>query len=214
VKLLLDTLLILLVLTNFRLLGSSRLAACIQTMAIQALILGAVPVVLLASHLTALVVAFAVLTVSVKGLVLPWLLRRAARESGTQRELEPLIGFTPSVLLGAVLLGASFWLARPLMQGMPPGGKLIPIVALFTILTGLLMIVSRRKALTQVLGYLAMENGVYAFGAALAVEEPLLLEMGVLLDVLVAVFVMGIAIYHISREFDHIDTDQLSVLKD
>ena len=86
--------------------------------------------------------------------------------------------------------------------------------ALFTILTGLLIIVSRRKALTQVVGYLAMENGVYAFGAALAVEEPLLVEMGVLLDVFVAVFVMGITIYQINREFDHIDTDRLSELKD
>jgi len=65
----------------------------------------------------------------------------------------------------------------------------------------------------QTLGYLAMENGIYAFGLAFAVEEPLLVEMGVLLDVFVAVFVMGIAIYHISREFDHIDTDRLSALR-
>ena len=75
-------------------------------------------------------------------------------------------------------------------------------------------IVSRRKAIMQTLGYLAMENGIYAFGLAFAVEEPLLVEMGVLLDVFVAVFVMGIAIHHISREFDHIDTDRLSALKD
>ena len=66
----------------------------------------------------------------------------------------------------------------------------------------------------QTLGYLAMENGIYAFGLAFAVEEPLLVEMGVLLDVFVGVFVMGIAIHHISREFDHIDTDRLSELKD
>jgi len=85
--------------------------------------------------------------------------------------------------------------------------------ALFTTLTGLMIIVSRRKALTQVVGYLVMENGVYAFGAALAVQEPLLVEMGILLDVFVAVFVMGITIYQISREFDHIDTDRLSELK-
>ncbi len=57
-------------------------------------------------------------------------------------------------------------------------------------------------------------NGVYVFGASLTVEEPLLVELGILLDVFVAVFVMGIVIYHINREFDHIDTDRLSVLKD
>ena len=81
-------------------------------------------------------------------------------------------------------------------------------------MVGLLLIVSRSKAVMQALGYLAMENGIYAFGLAFAVEEPLLVEMGVLLDVFVAVFVMGIAIHHISREFDHIDTDRLSALKD
>ena len=85
---------------------------------------------------------------------------------------------------------------------------------MFTTLSGLFMIVSRRKALTQVLGYLTMENGVYVFGASLAVREPLLVELGILLDVFVGVFVMGIVIYQINREFDHIDTDRLSVLKD
>ena len=85
---------------------------------------------------------------------------------------------------------------------------------LFVVLAIVLVIVGRRKAVMQALGYLAMENGIYAFGLAFAVEEPLLVEMGVLLDVFVAVFVMGIAIHHISREFDHIDTDRLSALKD
>jgi len=86
--------------------------------------------------------------------------------------------------------------------------------ALFTTLTGLMMIVSRKKALTQVVGYLVMENGVYTFGAALAVKEPMLVQMGVLLDVFVAVFIMGITVHQIAREFDHIDTDRLSELKD
>lgn len=73
---------------------------------------------------------------------------------------------------------------------------------------------SRRKALTQVLGYLALENGVYAFGAAVALRLPALVELGILLDVFVGVFVMGIAMFHISREFDHIDTDKLQALPD
>jgi hydrogenase-4 component E len=212
-EILLSTLVILLVLTNFRLLGSSRLAACIQTMALQALVLVGFPLTMHASHLTARLGIFVAATVAVKGLLLPWLLRRAARESGSQREVQPLIGFTTSIVLGAALMGLCFVLSKPLTKGLPPGGHLVLMAALFTILTGLLVIISRRNALTQVLGYLAMENGVYAFGAALAIQEPLLVEMGVLLDALVAVFVMGIAIFHISREFDHIDTDRLSALK-
>lgn len=209
-----DLLLIGLILTNFRLLGSSRLFACIQTVAVQAFILALIPIVLRTAHVTYLTILLVGTTVIVKGILLPWLLRRAIRESGVQRELEPFIGFTTSILIGAVLLGACVRVAGPLTVRMPAGSDMVPAVALFTILTGLLLIITRRKALTQVLGYLAMENGVYVFGTALAVEEPLLVELGVLLDLLVGVFVMGITIYHINREFDHIDTDQLATLKD
>ena len=85
---------------------------------------------------------------------------------------------------------------------------------LFTMITGLFLIVSRRQALTQVIGYLALENGVFAFGLGLVREAPVIVEMGILLDIFVAVFVMGITIFHISREFDHIDTDRLSMLKE
>jgi len=87
-------------------------------------------------------------------------------------------------------------------------------LAFFTILAGLFLIVSRRTALTQVQGYLVLENGVYAFGVAMAQEAPLSVELGILLDIFVGVFIMGIIIFHISREFDHIDTDRLTALKD
>ncbi len=209
-----DILVMLLLLTNLRLLASSRLAACIQTVAIQAVLLGALLLAGAAGRLTPELAALAVTTLAIKGLLLPWLLRRAMREAQVVREIEPIIGYTPSVLIGVALLGLCFVISQPLRQVAPAGMALLIPVAMFTILAGLFIIISRRKALTQVLGYLAMENGVYAFGTALAVEEPLLVEMGVLLDVLVAVFVMGITIFHINREFDHIDTDRLSALKD
>jgi hydrogenase-4 component E len=90
---------------------------------------------------------------------------------------------------------------------------LVP-VSVFTILCGFLLIVSRNTALMQVIGYLALENGIYVFGWAFAIEEPLIVEMGVLLDVFVAVFVMGIMIYRLSREFDTIETDELDSLKE
>ena len=86
-------------------------------------------------------------------------------------------------------------------------------VALFMIFVGLFVIISRRTALSQILGYIILENGVYAFGMVILAEVPVLVELGVLLDAFVAVFVMGVAIYHISREFDHVDADQLDTLK-
>lgn len=210
----LDTVLVLLILTNLHLLGSSRLSVCIRTVAAQAVLLGAIP---LLAHWGDVGVRLALLTAvstAMKAGVLPWLLRRAAREANVQTEVEPIVGFTTSLLLGLGLLGVALHVAGRLpLPGIEGPTFLVP-VALFTIMVGMLVIVARKKAVMQALGYLAMENGVYAFGLAFAVEEPLLVELGVLLDVFVAVFVMGIAIHHISREFDHIDTDRLSALKD
>ena len=87
-------------------------------------------------------------------------------------------------------------------------------VSFFSVFAGLFLIVSRKRAVSQVLGFLVMENGIYTFGVGVVTGTPLLVEAGVLLDVFVAVFVMGIIIFHINREFDHIEGDRLSTLKD
>lgn len=210
----LDAVLVLLILTNLHMLGSSRISACIRAVASQAVLLAVISLLAHEGDMGLRLLLLASASVVIKAGILPWLLRRAVREVGARTEVEPIVGFTTSLLLGLGLLGAAMHVAGRLP---PPGAKsmtFLVAVALFTLMVGLLLIVSRRKAVMQTLGYLAMENGIYAFGLAFAVEEPLLVEMGVLLDVFVAVFVMGIAIHHISREFDHIDTDRLSSLKD
>lgn len=211
---LLDAILVLLLLTNLRLLGSSRLNVCVRTVAWQAVLLGLLPLVAQWDTLTERVVLIAVVSTGLKAGVLPWLLRKAAREANVEREVEPILGFTTSLLVGVVLLAVALHVGTRLpLPDTQTSTFLIP-VALYTMMVGLLLIVSRVKAVSQVLGYLAMENGIYAFGMAFAVEEPLLVEMGILLDVFVGVLVMGIMIHHISREFDHIDTDRLSSLRD
>lgn len=210
----LDLLSILLILANLRLLGSARLSACINAVTVQALVLGAAALIVNRGELDARVVVIALVSTLIKAGALPWLLRRAIRESGAVREVEPFIGFTASLLTGVGLLGVCLLVGSRLSVHVEIGSGLLLAVALFTTAVGLMVIVSRRKAVTQVLGYLAMENGIYAFGMAFAIQEPLLVEMGVLLDVFAGVLVMGIAIYNISREFDHIDTDRLTALKD
>lgn len=209
-----DAVLVLLILTNLRLLGSSRLTACIRTVAAQGVLLGILPLLAQPEELTYRVLVLSAASMAIKAGVLPWLLKRAARAADVRTEVVPIIGFTTSLLVGLALLGVSLYVGSLLpLPGNHGPAFLIP-VAMFSLLVGLFVIVSRVKAVMQALGYLAMENGIYAFGLAFAVQETLLLEMGILLDVFVAVFVMGIMIHHISREFEHIDTDRLSALKD
>lgn len=211
---LINSVLVLLVLTGFLLLSSSRLTACIRAVAFQGVLLGLLAIFMQDGQLTVAGVLLPLTAALVKGLLLPWLLFRAMRAADAVREVEPLISYNLSIIAGTVALALGLWLGQRLrLPTEPPSSLLVP-AALFTSLTGMIVIVSRRKALTQVLGYLALENGIYAFGAAIALRLPVLVELGILLDVFVGVFVMGIAIFHISREFDHIDTDKLVALTD
>ncbi|HAM35122.1 MAG TPA: hydrogenase [Elusimicrobia bacterium] len=209
-----DTLIVLVVLTNLRVLGASRLSTCIRTVAFQGALLGLLPVLAHLDSLSLRLFLQAGASTVLKAAVFPWLLGKALREAGIQREVEPFVGFSASLGAGVLFLAAALWLgARLPLAGSEPLWHLAP-TALFTIFTGLFVIVSRRKAVTQVLGYLILENGIYTFGMAFAEKQPLLVELGILLDVFMAVFVMGITIYHINREFDHLDADRMTALKD
>ena len=209
-----DLLMIAVVLTNLALLGASRIPYAVRVVAAQGIVLGVLPVVLHASHRDLHTFLFAACAIGLKGVVFPWLLLRALREAEVRREMEPFVGYSTSLLLGIALLGVSLWIGSKLPVDPAAPRTLVVPIALSTILTGLQILVSRRTVLIQVLGYLVFENGIFAFGVPLARKAPVLVEMGVLLDVFVAVFVMGIAVFHIQREFHHLDADRLSTLKE
>lgn len=204
---------VLLFLTNLVMLGSSELGGCIRVAAIQGILLGLFTLIARADALTLRLVLLGVVSMGLKGFVFPFLLSRDIREANVRREVEPFVGYAASIVIGLAMLAVSMWIASRFPVLSPASSSVVIPVALATVFTGLFLVVSRRKALTQVIGYLVFENGIYMFGVFAAGEIPLLVELGVLLDVFVAVFVMGIAINRINREFDHIDTDQLSSLK-
>ena len=209
-----DTALVLLALTSLLLVGSSRLTRCIRIVAFQGVVLGVLTVAVHLHELSVRTLMLAAAIVTLKGAAFPWLLSQVLQEVDVRREVEPLVGYISSLLIGTLMLAVSFWLNARLPLPTPAVSGLVVPIALFTTLIGLFVIVTRRTALTQVLAYLVLENGIYVFGVGLVQGTPMLVELGVLLDVFVAVFVMGIAIFHINREFDHIDTEQLTLLKD
>ncbi len=211
---LLELTLVSIVLTNLLLAGSSRIASCIRITGFQGMALAFLPLFAPGHGWSIRLVLLAGAVLVVKGMILPRMLTRAMVAADVRHEVEPMVGFSLSVVLSVAFLGALFWMASrfPVIDDGVP--TLALPLALSTILTGLFVIISRRKAISQVIGYLVLENGVYIFGLLQAPEVPFLVEMGILLDVFVAVLVMGIAIFHIRKTFDHIDVDRLTSLRD
>ena len=198
---------------NLLALGSSRLPTIIRAMSVQGVALGIMPILIEPDFNWRVAIVVAA-TVAGKGLVIPGLLRRAMRAANIDREIEPFIGFVPSLLLGAGGTIGAVALARALPLLPEHAGTLFVPGALASVLTGFVLLIGRAKAISQVCGYLILENGIYLFGLLLIHAMPLLVEAGILLDLTVAVFVIGIIVDRIQRAFDSLDTRKLTALRE
>ncbi len=201
---------------NMFLLSSSRLNHCIRLVALQGLLIGLLPVagMFLEGEWHTSGLAAAAANAAVKGALLPLLLSRAMRKANVSRELEPIVGYSMSVMAAMLAVAAAFAAVRLMPEDSPAFMPLSLPAAVVTMLTGLFLIMARRKALTQVIGFLVFENGITVFGLGMMLEHGFIVELGILLDVFVLVFIMGIAMFQINREFAHIDTDRLNHLGD
>jgi hydrogenase-4 component E len=207
-----DQLLVLVLLINFISLGTSRLIFSIRAVAIQGVILGILPGMIhpFSWHL----VGITVVIIAVKGFVIPLLLGRAVRSAEIKREVEPFLGFISTLMLGAIFTALSFGFAGKLPMLPVHQNYIFVPASIATLMTGFLILTTRRKAISQVLGYLVLENGIFIFGLLLAEAMPVMVEAGALLDLLVGTFVMGIVINQINREFSSLDTSLLTSLKE
>ena len=208
-----EVLLLLVLMTNFAVLVTDRLSGCIRIVAAQGVLLGILPVAFSSApsvHVGVLTLG----TIAIKAVVLPRILMWAIREVAVRREPEPGIGYTASVLLGLAAVGIAFAVATRLPRAEGQALDLLVPVSLASLMIGFLVLTTRRKALSQVIGYLILENGIYLFGLTLADTIPLLIELGVLLDVFVGVFIMGLVVFQINRELETLDSGRLTELKD
>lgn len=200
-------------LTCFALLGTSRIGACIRWLSLQGILFSLVPVLIHDDGLTLRIILLTVGNIALKGMLFPAVLLHLRARTNYHREVEPFVGFVTSVLVGVAALAVSLTLARELQPSLKHTPFVMLEAAIFLIAIGLFLIVSRRNALMQVIGYLVIENGIFVFAVITVVETPLLVELGILLDAFVAVFVMGIAVFHITREFGTADVNQLTTLR-
>ncbi len=201
------------VLLDLLLAATSRLRVLIRGFALQAAVIAALALLIdgFASPHAWIVAGGSLL---LKSAAIPYFLNRAVVRTGARRDLEPLISYGASLLLTSLGVALSFALASRLPMEARRAGLLLAAAAFATMLTGLLLLVTRAKALSEVVGYLVLENGIFLFGLTLLRRMPLVVEMGILLDVFVGVFVMGIVVYNIHRTFDHIDVSSLTALKE
>lgn len=198
--------------------GANRLKSAVRFVAMQGVVVGILPVLMWnwadegCPGARVWIIAF--VNTLVKGVALPMLLMYAVRKARTRRELEPIVSFHVSQLIVFFVAIGAFAVGRLLHVHASSASELAVPVALTTMGTGLLLICGRKKAITQVLGFLILENGISVFGAAILLEYGIVVELGILLDVFALVFILGIAVFQISRTFSSTDTDKLNHLGD
>ncbi len=198
-------------------LASTRLISLVKIMAVQGIMVSLLP--LLLEHHSSMgsggLIFFQVM-ILIKGGLIPGLLYVALKRISIKREIEPIVGYHASLFAGLIIILLSVFITDRLHLSLPSGHELLLTTAITTMSAGFFLMMSRRKAITQVIGYLMLENGIYLIGTALTKQSHTIyvVEFGVLLDLLVGVMVMGIILHNINHAFDDIDTDLLNRLKD
>lgn len=208
-----NALLVLVLVLNLFALGTSRIQSLIHIVAAQGALLGLITLCVHSSPGIAVILS-ASAAILIKGILIPAIMVRSLRAADIKREVEPFIGFLPSILIGAVATAAALLLTPTLAEGAGEVPSLIIPASFATVLVGFVILVSRYKAVTQSLGYLVLENGIFIFGMLLVEAIPLVVEMGMLLDLFVGIFVISIITNHINRAFSSMDTRRLVSLKE
>ncbi|MDO8542416.1 MAG: hypothetical protein Q7S40_18405 [Opitutaceae bacterium] len=204
---------VLMLVLQLLLVGQRMLLTSIRLFALQSLFLAGIAAVIAFFHGAFHVFVVAVLTVAGKVLFLPWLLDRQVRRMRIGQEIEPLLNFPTSMVVCAALTLFGYILARPFTALERLGNNTLA-VAMALVLTGIFLMFNRRKAITQVLAWLTVENGVMLAAVALTTYGmPLVVELGIFFDVIVAVMVLGILVYRIRDTFASMDTSKLRQLK-
>ncbi len=155
-----------------------------------------------------------VLTLTLKVVVLPYILYVLIRKLNIRKEIESLVNIPRTMLIGIALVIFSYHLTAPITHLSMMVTRSTLAVALAAVMLGLLMMVTRRHAVTQIIGFLAMENGLFFAATSATYGMPMVVELGVALDLLIAAFIFGIFFFHISTTFDSLDVEQMAKLKE
>jgi hydrogenase-4 component E len=156
----------------------------------------------------------AALTLVLKVIAMPWYFFRIVKKLDVSRDVEPMINIPTTMLIGIVLVIFAFNLTQPISEMSGTVMRSTLGIALATVLLAFLMMITRSKAIPQVIGFLAMENGLFFAATSATYGMPLVVELGVALDVMVGVFVLSIFFFQIRETFDSLDLKHMEKLKE
>lgn len=211
---LLNTFAALLLLSSFAMLSQRRVVTMVNLLALQGVLLGLATLLLAWRTGNNHLYISAAMTLALKALFLPWLLHRLIRRLGVYWDSEPLLNIAGTMLVGLLVVIFAFGLAQPIAALATTSTRSSIGIAVAVVLLAFLTMITRRKAMSQVVGFLSMENGLF-FGAMSATYGmPMIIELGVALDILVAMLVLGVFFFQIREQFDSLDLHHLESLKE
>jgi hydrogenase-4 component E len=192
----------------------TRLEAQVRAFALQSFVLALLSMLIALYSASLELFGVGVVLVVVKGVMIPRVLNRAVAKIGLSRVAAPYLGTAPALMICGILTIIAFYVMTPIAASNPlPTADAIPL-AFAGILIGFFIMVNRRRAVTQILGFLMLENGIFLLALLATYGVPFIVEMGVFLDVLVAVLIMEVFVYRIKNNLESIDVGELEKLKE
>jgi hydrogenase-4 component E len=207
-----DVLLIVFIITLLYVSIANRIITYVKVLALQGFILFGVTYMQLQEINTLNLVLILLETIVFKAIAVPLFLDHLIKRNNITREAEPYIPNFLSLVITTIIIVVTILLANSVKD--ENLDKIFFIVALSTLFTGLYFIASRKKIITHVMGYLIIENGVFVLSLAVGNEMPMLVNLGIMLDIFASVLILGIFLNKIGDVFKDVDVDQLSNLKD
>ncbi len=204
----------LVLLSSFILLSQNRLTASIHSFAAQGALVALITAFVAAVNGSWHLYISALLTLSLKTVLIPWMLHRQVRELKMERQIDNILHPALLMLGGSVLVIFSYWAALPIERLDIAETRNIVAISLSVVLLGLWMMIVRRQVVAQVLGFMSMENGLFLAAIASTRGMPLVVELGVAFDVLVAAVLFGVFFFHISESIESLDVDRLNLLSE
>jgi hydrogenase-4 component E len=202
--------------TTFLIVSSKNLAFYVRLFALQSILLGGISLLIALHYGEMHILTAAVLTFVIKGITIPFVLNKVIDRIRVRKEVEFSINITVSLMICGAIVILSNSVAQPILQAQRAGSlfttKVLPI-SIAVMLIGLFIMMSRKKAVTQIIGLLTMENGMFLSGLSITHGMPLIVEVGIFFDILVAAIILGMFVFRINKSFETIDIAAMRSLR-